>query len=268
MGLAGLMSKSIQDQRVKEMKSANEYRWLVLLTNMTGKAPASIISFLRSRSYLSTGYTPSIFAPVITFVVFEIKARVQGHNSLSLNQAITSLATITLLMTPASTFLTAIPQTSAAIGCFERIQKYLIAPSWEDTRARTAQQQPISDNSSPSRTDSNIELQQLRADMQDPNPRLVFSNKSESPAIVITGMTAGPSPTSEPAIFDIDLQLKTSTITIFTGPVGSGKSTLMKAILGELALDRGDISVSSTNMAYCSQTHGFLTPPFNETFAA
>jgi ATP-binding cassette, subfamily C (CFTR/MRP), member 1 len=258
MGLAGLMSKSIQGQRVKEMKSANEYRWLVLLTNMTGNASTSIISFLRSRSYLTTGYTPSIFAPVITFIVFEIKARVQGHNSLSLNQAITSLATITLLTTPASTFLTAIPQTSAAIGCFERIQKYLIAPSWEDTRARTAQQQPISDNSSPSRTDINIELQQLRADKQDPNPRLVFSKKSESPAIVITGMTAGPSPTSELAIFDIDLQLKTSTITIFTGPVGSGKSTLMKAILGELALDRGDISVSSTNMAYCSQTPWIL----------
>lgn len=37
MGLAGLMSNNIQDQRVEEMKSANGYRWLVILTNTIGK---------------------------------------------------------------------------------------------------------------------------------------------------------------------------------------------------------------------------------------
>lgn len=102
MGLAGLLSKSIQRQRAEEMKSADGYRWLVVLTNMTG-------------------YTPQIFAPVLTFVAYEIKARVQGSDSLSTNQAITSLATITLLTTLAFTFLTAILETGAAISCFERI---------------------------------------------------------------------------------------------------------------------------------------------------
>lgn len=239
MGLAGLMSNSIQDQRVKEMKSANGYRWLVILTN-------------------TIGYTPAIFAPVLTFVAFEIKARVQGSSSLSTNQALTSLATVTLLTNPASTLLTAIPETGAAIGCFERIQKFLVAPSWEDKRGRTVQHQLTSDEPSSSQMNADIELQEFRADNQGPSSRVTFPKKSEENAILMTGITVRPSPSSEPAVFDIDLQLKASTTTILTGPVGSGKSTLMKAILGELLLDKGNISITSTNVGYCSQTPWIL----------
>src|SRR6266702_4697269 len=101
-----------------------------------------------SYSDFLTGYTPAIFAPVLTFVAFEIKARVQGSSSLSTNQALTSLATVTLLTNPASTLLTAIPETGAAIGCFERIQKFLVAPPWEDKRGRTAQHQLTRDEPS------------------------------------------------------------------------------------------------------------------------
>jgi ATP-binding cassette subfamily C (CFTR/MRP) protein 1 len=115
MGLAGIVSQSIQNQRVKEMNSTGGYRWVVLFTNMID-------------------YMPQIFAPVSTFVAFEARSRIQGSSSLSTNQAITSLAVITLLTTPPSTLLTAIPETAAAIACFERIQKFLVAPSWEDPR--------------------------------------------------------------------------------------------------------------------------------------
>ena len=211
-----------------------------------------------SYSDFLTGYTPAIFAPVLTFVAFEIKARVQGSSSLSTNQALTSLATVTLLTNPASTLLTAIPETGAAIGCFERIQKFLVAPSWEDKRGRTAQNQLTSDEPSSSQMNADIELQEFRADNQGSSSRVTFPKKSEKNAISMTGITVRPSPTSEPAVFDIDLQLKASTTTILTGPVGSGKSTLMKAILGELLLDKGDISITSTNFGYCSQTPWIL----------
>lgn len=239
MGLADLMSNRIQDQRVEEMKSANGYRWMIILTN-------------------TIAYTPTIFAPVLTFVAFEIKARIQGSSSLSTNQALTSLATVTLLTNPASTLLTAIPETGAAIGCFERIQKFLAAPSWEDKRGRTAQHQSTSDKPSSSQMNVGIELQEFRADNQGSSSRVTFPKKSEKNAILMTSITVRPSPTSEPAVFNIDLQLKASTTTILTGPVGSGKSTLMKAILGELLLDKGDISIASTNVGYCSQTPWIL----------
>lgn len=233
MGLAGLLSKNIQRQRAEEMKSADGYRWLVVLTNMIG-------------------YTPQIFAPVLTFIAYEIKARVQGSHSLSTNQAITSLATITLLTTPASTFLTAIPETGAAIGCFERIQKFLVTPSWEDYRQHNTQEEYTSKRPSRSGAAESVELQSVcTANKKSASHR---ASGADNSAIVLREVTAKPSPSADAAITDINIQLKVGSTTIITGPVGSGKSTLMRAVLGELPLERGNISVSSLDMSYCSQT--------------
>jgi ATP-binding cassette subfamily C (CFTR/MRP) protein 1 len=63
MGLAGVLSQNIRGQQEKEMNSAMVYRWMVLLTN-------------------TTGHVPQIFAPVLTFVAFEVRARIQGSESL------------------------------------------------------------------------------------------------------------------------------------------------------------------------------------------
>jgi ATP-binding cassette subfamily C (CFTR/MRP) protein 1 len=256
MGLAGLFSRSIQTLRVKEMNSAVGYRWMVLFTNMVG-------------------YVPQIFAPVLTFVAFEVKARIQGSNSLSTNQAITSLAVITLLTSPVSILLTAIPEAAAAIGCFERIQKFLVAPSWEDPRSRSRKDRLSSELPLPSEPGTSIELEQLRVRGKNFFPRTSLAENQ--PAIVITGLRARPSETAEFAITDINLQLNASTTTIITGPVGSGKSTLMRAMLGEVSFDTGDISISCTSVAYCSQTPWILNttiqqnicglkahPPINE----
>jgi ATP-binding cassette subfamily C (CFTR/MRP) protein 1 len=236
MGLAGPLSQSIQDQRIKEMRSANGYRWMVLFTNMIG-------------------YVPQIFAPVLTFVAFEVRAQVQGSSRLSTNQAITSLSIITLLTTPASTLLTAIPETAAAIGCFERIQKFLVAASWEDPRSGL-RKKALGSDKTPSSSGTSTELQQLYSVEKTPIPGV--SQIVDQPAIVIAGLTARPSPAAEPAIAAINLQFKTSTTTVITGPVGSGKSTLIRSILGELPFDSGNISTYSTRMAYCSQTPWIL----------
>ncbi|KAJ4303189.1 hypothetical protein N0V90_002082 [Kalmusia sp. IMI 367209] len=237
MGLADPLFKNIQNQRAEEMKSANGYRWLVLLTNMTG-------------------YTPQIFAPVLTFVAYQIRAHVSGSDHLSTNQAITSLATITLLTAPASTLLTAIPETSAAIGCFQRIQKFLAAASQEDYRQQTMKGAQRSEHPFQPPTTSSIELQSISVDKRRTDLRT--STQVIDPAIMVRSMTVRPSPTAEAAIKNINLQLQPASMTIVTGPVGSGKSTLIKALLGELSLQEGSISISSTDIAYCSQNPWIL----------
>jgi len=152
---------------------------------------------------------------------------------------------------PASTLLTAILDTAAGIGCFERIQKFLVAAAWEDPRIDTKKPAPSSEPMPPSQADTSIDLKQLHS-----APRI--SPRPNQPAIVVRGLNAMPSPTAELAITDIDLQIQASRTTILISPLRSGKSTLMRAILGELAFDSGDISVSSANMAYCSQTPWIL----------
>ena len=63
MGLAGVLSQNIRGQQEKEMNSGMVYRWMVLLTN-------------------TTGHVPQTFAPVLTFVAFEVRARIHGSESL------------------------------------------------------------------------------------------------------------------------------------------------------------------------------------------
>jgi ATP-binding cassette subfamily C (CFTR/MRP) protein 1 len=219
-----------------------------------------------------TGYTPSIIGPVLTLAVYAIQARVRRSNALNTNQALTSLAIITLLTQPASTLLTAIPETVACIGCFERIQKFLLAPSCDDPRVHTGQSEGSRHDISPFNTAADIALQQVRGkrcrtqtnseqnvEYQDMPPR-----DSTGSAMVIADMTVRPSPSSEPALVDIDLQITSSAITILTGPVGSGKSTLIKALLGELSLDSGSISMPSNSIAYCSQIPWILNLPIQQ----
>lgn len=73
------------------------------------------------------------------------------------------------------------------------------------------------------------------------------------PAILIEHATLCPSPTAAAVLNNLNIRLDKSSITIIAGPIGSGKSTILKAILGELPY-QGEISISTPLMAYCAQT--------------
>lgn len=53
-------------------------------------------------------------------------------------------------------------------------------------------------------------------------------------------------------IFNIDLEIQPGVLCAVVGPVGSGKSTLLNAVIGELDLDEGTITVDGT-MSYAGQ---------------
>ncbi|KAH0137479.1 putative ABC transporter, partial [Aureobasidium melanogenum] len=51
----------------------------------------------------------------------------------------------------------------------------------------------------------------------------------------------------------VSLEVNSGFLILITGPTGSGKTTLLKTILGETHVLNGSMSVSSKNIAYCSQ---------------
>jgi len=53
---------------------------------------------------------------------------------------------------------------------------------------------------------------------------------------------------------DINLSVQREKITAIIGPVGSGKSTLMKALLGEVPISQGTVRIASDDFAFCEQT--------------
>ncbi|MCJ1311899.1 hypothetical protein MMC25_005572 [Agyrium rufum] len=184
---------------------------------------------------------PATFAPIVTFVVFAIQAAVRGSGSLNTNQAFTSLAIISLTSQPAAYLLAAIPVAASALGCLDRIQKFLLATSWEDQR-RNAGTKPET-SVGPRKGEEGIELQVMPAPVQDINLR----------AIEVKDATIRPSLTAQPVLRNLNVDIEKGSLTMVLGPVGCGKSTLMRAILGELPCDSGNVSVASKRIAYCSQ---------------
>jgi ATP-binding cassette, subfamily C (CFTR/MRP), member 1 len=53
---------------------------------------------------------------------------------------------------------------------------------------------------------------------------------------------------------DITISLPQASLSTVIGKVGSGKSSLLKGILGELAIKTGTVSLRTTSIGYCSQT--------------
>jgi ATP-binding cassette subfamily C (CFTR/MRP) protein 1 len=234
-GLSDILTSIIQNQRVRELDLNQSFRWMIIWLNVF----ASI---------------PSIWSPMLTFIAYAVKAKIQNEGSLSMVQAFTSLAIITLVTKPASTLLIAIPMVVSAGACFSRMQAYLLSESMEDRR--------LSIGSSPSSRTA-----PATPDSEDDIELVEYSNHnamSENDAIVIANATIRPSLKAPPALDDVNLSVKKASISIIVGPAGSGKTTLMRAMLGELPCDSGSVAVSSKSIAYCGQTPWLLNVSIQE----
>lgn len=71
------------------------------------------------------------------------------------------------------------------------------------------------------------------------------------------GRGRGPGPvevqtTLEPALFDIDLTINKKTLIGICGSVGSGKSSLLQALLGQMRIQKGNVTIGGS-VAYVAQ---------------
>lgn len=117
--------------------------------------------------------------------------------------------------------MTVIPKLMACLAGFERIQTYLVDGSTVDQRE-------------------------------------VVGKKPHTPstnlAIRVRNMTIHAKNQSEPILRDVDLDVKSGSFVICSGAVGSGKTLLIKIILGELPHTFGSVQVSSSQIGVCTQS--------------
>ena len=141
----------------------------------------------------------------------------------------------------------------ASINCFQRIQKYLETDTKSDHRLkiRESSQDPRTepDQGTHGIYGSDIELQGFKQ-----QPEIAYQDLSEQDAIVIRNGTFGWKVDDEPILKDISIAIGVSQLTMIIGTVASGKSTLLKALLGETPSTEGFVYVSSTEIAFCDQT--------------
>ncbi|KAL0930703.1 ABC transporter [Colletotrichum truncatum] len=176
--------------------------------------------------------TPSQLGPVMTFAV--------ASQTLSATRIFTSMAYLMLLAAPLGSLFQNIPQLVSAFVCLGRIQAYLNKASRVDTRKTF-------DASILSEKQTNV------------------SSKADHSALSLSGVSFGWAE-GKNVLENIDITVPCGALTIILGPVASGKSTLLKALLGEIPVRSGDVivGVQYRKIGYCDQTP-FL---YNDTIFA
>lgn len=159
-------------------------------------------------------FTPLLISPVVTFGI--------TSKELTITRVFTSLAYIQLLCTPLTGLFQMIPHIVAAQACLTRIEKFLSTNSTVDNPRYS--------------TSSNHNL----------------SSTSEDTEIIVHdgnfSWEAG-----KPTLRNVNIRVPSSKLTIIVGPVASGKSTLCKALLGEIPFSEGLINTPKSRISYCDQ---------------
>ncbi len=184
----------------------------------------------------------TIFSPAVTLIIYAIQAQLRGLRGIDVNMAFTSLAIIGMVTSPANQILIIFPNIAAFIASFDRIQKYLTSPDRVDKREMLHKKLASSNGRTHSSGDSHR------------SAALADNNGDDDVAISIGEATFRPAPTADPVLRNISTTMKKGSLIVCSGAVGTGKTTLAKALLGDLPPDTGIITTIFGSIAYCAQT--------------
>ncbi|KAE9376415.1 ABC transporter-like protein [Stipitochalara longipes BDJ] len=232
LGLSSKISSIVNQLRVNEIASSLKMRKLFVV----------MISF---------GNLSDIFALGAAFAIFVIVATVNGQ-TLNVTSAFTALSLIALLDAPIRAIVFAIPPLIAAVGCFDRIEKFLSSPTKRDHRMLVTSANPTPSGMpkggafmSGTPVDSDIELQEIT---------VASAPSSSQSSIQVRNLTLSWSKEATPVIDDISLDFQQGQLTMIVGPVGCGKSSLLKGILGEVPSTKGLVYIERAYTAFVDQS--------------
>ncbi|KAK0715388.1 P-loop containing nucleoside triphosphate hydrolase protein [Lasiosphaeris hirsuta] len=204
------------------------------------------------------GIAPTLLLPAVTFTIYAIVQEVSGGSQFGVAQAFTSLSLLAILLNPVMELTVALPQLSAASTCIDRIQAFLLKEKRIDYRKLFT----------PSGLGSSASSREL---LKGGNVHDDQANSDEvaMPWIKIRGGNFGWSPDGPAIVKDIDLDIMPGELTLLVGPVASGKSTLLKALLGESYILSGSVEFTvPEDVAYCDQDAWLLNQSIKENILA
>jgi ATP-binding cassette, subfamily C (CFTR/MRP), member 1 len=254
MGLEEKIQHLLQDERAQEIKNYQRFTWVMVWVNVVGPydpARRLVRQVTNIQFYLAN--TPYNFAPALTFAVFAVEAYLRGSQSLDTVRAFTSLALIGLVSYPAARLLSAVPQVAASLGCFDRIQDFLVKSeqfSLKPFGKPLVRPSSLIDDDGDEGGGEDAPLLSNGA-AHDYNDL-----ESRDPEAVITSTHADITLSSGKTIIeDLTLSISGRSLVCITGPVGTGKSTLLRALLGEVSYTSGTIRLADSlnGIGYCAQ---------------
>ncbi|KAH7198229.1 P-loop containing nucleoside triphosphate hydrolase protein [Fusarium flagelliforme] len=229
-GLAQNLSDTILNLRAEEIRASRPFRIVSSVTSAIAQVPL-------------------MMSPVVAFALFQGVAS-NSSETLDATRLFSALSLIILLAQPLFFMFEVILDMSAALGAFERIQKFLVQETRRDPRKiRSGSSSAVSPRVE---TDS-IELRMLR------ETTLPSIEDSDAGSFAIEVSHANISWSEErPLLQDLSFTVDYNQLVLLLGPVASGKSTLLKAILGEVPFTIGTVSLHSGRVAWCEQSPWLL----------
>ncbi|KAF9878698.1 ABC multidrug transporter [Colletotrichum karsti] len=222
LGLSQVMSNNIQNLRGDEIETSKTFRKLLVAT-------------------LLYSLTPITLAPIATFAIYVIISVFWKNETLLPAQAFTSIALVSLLTTPVVMFIQLLPQVIQSFGCFDRIQAFCEGPNDRVPESTTSRY-------------STTQISEATANAGADEPGVL-----KSQVIAFVGESFGWK-NDQPILHDLNVDIERDSVTVIVGPVGSGKSTFLSAILGDLIAISSNAKTDAAakqereSMAFCSQT--------------
>jgi ATP-binding cassette subfamily C (CFTR/MRP) protein 1 len=232
LGLDSTLSKIVTQLRANEIAKSLRMRKLFVIMIMFGNLS-------------------DILAPGAAFTIYVIVATVNGQ-TLDVTSAFTALSLIALLVAPIRAIVFAIPPLIAAVGCFDRIQDFLDSPTQKDHRILVSSGLGGSNSTTQLVTpawntpnDSDIELDEIS----------VQPVASSSPATIrVKNLTLFWSEDATSVVCDVSMDFQAGKLTMIVGPVGCGKSSLLRGLLGETPSSKGHVYIDRAHVAFVDQS--------------
>lgn len=209
-------------------------------------------------------YTNVSISPVISFTIWALIDRSNSGSGLTSSQAFTSLTLFTLLATPISTVVEAAAGVATAVGSIERINTFLYTTSRQDNRTLSLQESSAgSSESSEQEKSRQSGTDIISSKSEDVVTTSVVKLSSDygdnvgiigSTVILAKDLTAGWNEKEPVSAGPLSIVVHRSTLTMIVGPVGCGKSTILRSMLAETKIHDGTLIVPNRTIAYCSQT--------------
>jgi ATP-binding cassette, subfamily C (CFTR/MRP), member 1 len=185
---------------------------------------------------------------------------------LDTNRVFTSLSLFALLQEPLSSFIMALSTFVGSVGCFVRIQSFLDS----DVRADKRHKLYLYDSSwSPQSSIGCAEKENsAKRETQYSDNQVNTAISYTRNAISVKDGDFGWKTNDKPILSGINVEVPAGKLTMIVGPVGCGKTTLLKAFLGELNIMRGSVQISSSEIAFCDQTPWLMNGTVRQSIIA
>ena len=251
-GLTDTLSESLHGLRKQELQISKGFRRLLI-------------------GSMFFAFATPVIAPVLTFTVFALLALREGGTTLNVSNAFTSLSLFALLADPLSSLVMALTAFAGSVGCFARIQTFLETKDHQDKRdtLQGAQSQfyESSQSSAANATPSDGSIA-----WNDSLAAFYISEKCTAKiggnAFLVENASFGWDPEKTALLKSIQVAIPRGKLTMIIGPVGSGKTILLKALLGEVPVISGAVKAVSGDISYCDQSPFHMNGTIRESIVA